>query len=72
MADKEETSSGSGASKWVFFAVGCMATVALIYLLIERDKEGLGEAVFHTSGAIITGFGIFGLLHSLERRKHRR
>ena len=73
MTDAEEGSERGSASKWVFFFVGCMATIALIYLLVDqRDKAGFGDAVFHTIGAMVTSFGVFGVMRWLEHRKGQR
>ena len=73
MKEKDEALSNNAASKWVFFAVGCMATFALIFLIVDqRDKPGFGDAVYHTSGAVVTGFGIFGVMRWLERRRNRK
>jgi len=58
--------------RWIYFFVGCCATCALVYLLVERDEAGLGDAVYHTTGAAVTGFGIFAVLTWAHKRKERR
>ena len=59
--------------RWIYFFVGCCATYALIYLLVDqREKGGFDDAVYHTSGAAVTGFGIFAVLTWAQKRKERR